>query len=302
MRASKTVWTVLACVLILGCREEAQPDPGAAVMATAYGDVLTLSDLLAEMPPALSVADSTIWANRIIADWQQRRTVVHLAKTELPENDRNVDLEVRRYRDALYIHAYEDRYLRDHLDTVVTPAEVEAFLKEEPDLFRLESPLYRARWMAFPPDLPFPADILDWEQQLASRDPEVLSSLSSRCTDAGLPFDLDAERWWTWSELSAVLPLDPASASRLQRTRDVNRLFWPADTAAGRPSDQRALLLITDRLAAGAATPMERVADRVGELILHRRRNRTLATMRQQAVEAAWAEAALTTASPDDTP
>jgi len=40
------------------------------------------------------------------------------------------------------------------------------------------------------------------------------------------------------------------------------------------------------------------VADRITELLLHRRRNLTLAEMRQQAVQAAWAEAALTTTAP----
>ena len=61
----------------------------------------------------------------------------------------------------------------------------------------------------------------------------------------------------------------------------------------GRPFDQRALLLVTERLPKGSVSPLERVADRISELLLHRRRNRTLEAMRQQAVQTAWAEAAL---------
>lgn len=300
MRTAVAILSALA--LLLGCKGPAPVNPGAVTVATAYGESLTVADLQAEMPPRLTAEDSAAWADRLIADWQQRRTVVHLAETELPDSERDVEREVRRYREALYIHAYEDRYLRDHLDTVVTTAELEAFLEEQPDLFRLESPLYQARWMVFPDDTEFPRDIRDWTKQLASNDPEVLSVLSSRCSDAGMRFDLDAERWWTWEELGAAVPLEPRKAARQQSSRRVSKIVWPADTAAGRPADQRALLLITDRLATGAATPVERVADRVGELILHRRRNRTLATMRQQAVEAAWAEAALSTPTPDDTP
>jgi len=296
------LWTAWGLALLTACKDPDPVDPAATVVATAFGEVLTVGDLQAEMPPRLSAADSAVWANRLIADWQQRRTVVHLAETELPDTERDVEREVRRYREALYIHAYEDRYLRDHLDTAVTVDELEAFLAEQPDLFRLEEPLFRARWMVFPDDADFPRDIRDWSKQLASDDPEVLSVLSSRCSDAGMPFDLDAERWWSWEELGAVVPLDPRKQARLQSARRVSKITWPADTAAGRPADQRALLLITDQLDAGDVTPVERVADRVSELILHRRRNRTLATMRQQAVDAAWAEAALTTATPDDTP
>jgi hypothetical protein len=59
---------------------------------------------------------------------------------------------------------------------------------------------------------------------------------------------------------------------------------------------------VTDRLGTGSVSPVERVADRITELLLHRRRNRTLADMRQQAVQAAWAEDALTKAAPEGTP
>jgi len=39
------------------------------------------------------------------------------------------------------------------------------------------------------------------------------------------------------------------------------------------------------------------MADRISELLLHRRRNLTLEAMRQQAVQTAWAEAALSSGS-----
>ena len=108
-----------------------------------------------------------------------------------------------------------------------------------------------------------------------------------------MPHDLDAERWWTWTELGTAVPLNPRKASRQQSSRRVTKIDWPADTATGRAFDQRALLLVTESLASGAVSPVERVADRITELLLHRRRNRTLSDMRQQAVQAAWAEDAL---------
>ncbi|MEC8597601.1 MAG: hypothetical protein VXY61_04535 [Bacteroidota bacterium] len=297
-------WALLGLIGLWGwsgCKAPETADPGAVVVATAYGDALTVANLLAEVPPGLTARDSAGWADRVIADWQQRRTLVHLAKTELPEMELDFEREVAKYRETLYLHAYEDRYLRDHLDTAISVAELQAFLDEQPDLFRLVEPLYRARWMVFPDEAAFPRDIRGLQKQLASKDPEELSSLASRCADAGLPFDLDAERWWTWEELGSVVPLDPRKAARQQSSRRVTKIDWPADTAAGRPLDQRALLLVTERLASGAVSPVERVADRISELLLHRRRNRTLADMRQQAVQAAWAEDALSKTAPAST-
>ena len=287
-----------ALALLSGCKA---PDEGAAaeeVVATAYGVSLTAAELTASMPAGLAATDSAARAERAIQEWLQRRTLVHLAETELPFEERDFDRAVDRYRETLLIHAYEDRYLRDHLDTSLTMEELQAFLDEQPDLFRLAEPLYRARWIVFPEDTRFPRDIRDLEKQLASDDAETLSVLSSRCTDAGMPFDLDAERWWTWSELSGALPLDPRRAARQQSSTRVSRIEWKADTSAGRPVDQRALLLVTERLAAGDVSPVERVSSRITELLLHRRRNRTLDDMRLQAVQAAWSEAALNTITP----
>jgi hypothetical protein len=277
-----------------GCKPPAPETTPDTVVASAYGQTLTASELMDGMPSGLSSADSMVRANRAINNWLERQSIAHLAATELPEAERDFERAVARYRESLLIHAYEDRYLRDHLDTTLTMAEMQAFLDEQPDLFRLSEPLFKARWIVFPDDRPFPRDIRDLTKQLASNDAEKLSILASRCTDAGMPFDLDAERWWTWEALASVVPLDPRRASRQQASRRVSKIEWKADTAAGRPFDQRALLLVTDQLSTGAVSPVERVADRITELLLHRRRNRTLEAMRQEAVQAAWAEAALT--------
>ena len=293
-----SIWMgVLGLLFAFGCKTPDAPDASATVVATAYDAVLTAGDLQAEIPADISARDSAGWADRIIADWHQRRALVHLAETELPEMERDFEREVAKYREALYLHAYEDRYLRDHLDTAISRTELQRFLEEQPDLFHLPEPVFRARWMVFPEGGPFPKDVRGLQKQLASKDPQELSALASRCADAGLPFDLDAERWWTWEELAEVVPLEPRKASRQQASRRVTKINWSADTSAGRPVDQRALLLVTEQRKAGAISPVERVADRISELLLHRRRNLTLATMRQQAVQAAWAEAALTKAS-----
>ena len=293
-RASRWFAILLIVNGITGCKPPVPETTPDTVVASAYGQTLTASALMEGMPAGLSTADSTVRANRAINAWLERQSIAHLAAQELPEAERDFERAVARYRESLLIHAYEDRYLRDHLDTTLTRAEMQAFLDEQPDLFRLSEPLFKARWIVFPEDRPFPRDIRDLTKQLASNDAEKLSVLASRCTDAGMPFDLDAERWWTWEALGAAVPLDPRRASRQQSSRRVTKIEWKADTAAGRPYDQRALLLVTDQLSAGAVSPVERVADRITELLLHRRRNRTLEAMRQEAVQAAWAEAALT--------
>ena len=287
----------LSLMGLAGCTSSPDASAPDRIVATAYGVALKASDLVDEIPAGLSEEDSTARAERFITGWLQRQTLAHLALTELPAEALDFERPMARYRESLLIHAYEDHYLRDHLDTALTLEALEAFRDEQADLFRLDIPLYRARWIVFPVNKPFPNDIADMAKQLASNETETLSALASRCTDAGMPFDFDAERWWTWDELGGTLPLEPRMARRQQEARTVSRIEWSADSASGRLIEERALLLITDRLNEGDVSPVDRVAERITELLLHRRRNLTLADMRQQAVQAAWAENAITTAA-----
>ncbi len=293
--ASATCFCGWYCALMLlgGCKPPAPETTPDTVVASAYGHSLKASELIDGLPAGLTPSDSAALAARAVSEWLERQAIVHLAETELPAEERDFERTVQRYRESLFIHAYEDRYLRDHLDTSLTTDELQDFLDTQPDLFRLDAPLFRARWMVFAEDQPFPRDVRDLSKQLASKDAEKLSALASRCTDAGIPFDLEASRWWTWSELGEYVPLESKRASRQQNSRWVSKIEWKADTALGRPFDQRALLLVTERLPIGAVSPLERVADRIAELLLHRRRNLTLEAMRQQAVQTAWAEEAL---------
>ena len=296
MRPERCMGIGLVLVL-MGCKEQRPATTPEMVVASAYGTNLTASELMEGLPRGLSPKDSLIKADRAINDWLQRQSLVHLAESELPEEERNVSRAVARYRESLLIHAYEDRYLRDHLDTALTAEELQAFLNEQADLFRIDAPLFQARWVVFPEGRPFPRDIRDLTKQLASEDPEKLSILASRCSDAGMPFDLDADRWLTWEEIGQTVPLDPNRTARLQSSRRVSRIDWKTTDTSGTTAQHKALLLIKKQLPVGSLSPLERVSERIGELLLHRRRNRTLEAMRQQAVQSAWAEAALTTST-----
>ena len=172
--ARLSVWSllILSGAFASGCKNSEPPNPLTAVVATAHGDELTLGEISAEMPAPLTGMDSASWCQRFIADWQQRRTLVHLAKTELPESERDFHREITQYTEALFIHAYEDRYLRDNLDTALSTSELQSFLDEQPELFKLDAPVFRARWLVFPANEPFPRDIRDWHVNSLPRTPK----------------------------------------------------------------------------------------------------------------------------------
>jgi len=263
-----------------GCGLRKTAPDSRVVVARAFEFELTSDALNAAIPAHLSVKDSSAWAQRYLRDWTAQKTLVHRALVELPIELQDFDEEIELYHHTLLTYAYEERYLAQHLDTLITEIAVDEFHAEHPGLFVLEERVVKARWMSFPAGTDWPRDVRDLKKLLRSDDPEDLLALSNRCADAGIGFDLDAEAWVSISRLQEILSLDMTALQGALRSHTVVKLG----------EDKRCLLLVQAQLGTGEASPTSLVTSRIGELIIHRRRKRTLAAMREELVRSALAE------------
>lgn len=274
--------TTVACVST-GCGlRKSSPEP-VKVVARAFEFNLTIDALEAAIPTHLLVADSAAWAQRYLRDWTAQKTLVHRALVELPTELQAFDKEIELYHHTLLTYAYEEQYLAQHLDTLITESALAAFHSEHPELFILDEPVVKARWMAFPAGADWPRDVRDLKKLLRSENPEDLFALSNRCQDAGIGYDLDAEIWIPISKLQALLSVDRDELLRAGHSRSAVKL-----------GDKKlSLLLVQAQLNEGDPSPTSLVAERIGELIIHRRRKRTLLAMREELVRSAFAENAI---------
>ena len=269
-------WALLGLIGLWGwsgCKAPETADPGAIVVATAYGDALTVANLLAEVPPGLTARDSTGWLT-----------------VSLPTGSSAAPSSTSPRRSSRDWFDFEREVAKYRAPPTSTPTKTA--ISATTSTPRPPSPNCRPSWTSNPTSFASPSPSTapaGWSsltkppsprhprpaKAAGLQGPRRASSLASRCADAGLPFDLDAERWWTWEEPGSVV--DPRKAPRQQpAARHQNRLA--RRHGRRRPLDQRALLLVTERLASGAVSPAERVADRISELLLHRRRNRAWRT------------------------
>ena len=199
--------------------------------------------------------------------------------------------EVAQYREALYLHAYEDLHLREHFNTTVTSAELQAFLDEQPDLFHRRA-AYRALG-GLPGRGAFPPSIRGYRN---SSRPTIPKSppwpAGARTPDALRPrrravVDLGAGR------RRPARPEHPPAVLRRHQNRLVRR-HGPAAPSISAPC-------CSSPNASPRAPSAPGTWPTASELLLHRRRNCTLSDMRQQAVRR-LAEAALSKQDHDAAP
>ena len=120
------------------------------VVARAGDHRLHRSELEKFIPTGVSPEDSANLAARYIKAWAEDLLLVDMAEAQLSASEKDKELE--QYRRSLLKYRYEQLYINQRLDTLVTDAEIEAFYAENASKFILERPVIKARYLIIPAD------------------------------------------------------------------------------------------------------------------------------------------------------
>ncbi len=122
------------------------------VVARAGDHRLHRSELEKFIPTGVSPEDSANLAARYIKAWAEDLLLVDMAEAQLSASEKDVTKELEQYRRSLLKYRYEQLYINQRLDTLVTDAEIEAFYAENASKFTLERPVIKARYLIIPAD------------------------------------------------------------------------------------------------------------------------------------------------------
>ena len=77
-----------------------------------------------------------------------------MAETKLSKSEKDVSRELEDYRRSLLKYRYEQRFVNERLDTAVLTKDIEAYYEAHKDLFVLDVPILKARFLDIMPDSP----------------------------------------------------------------------------------------------------------------------------------------------------
>lgn len=129
-------------------------EDGPEVVAEAAGSKLTRQELDKVIPNGGNPEDSSLFASQYINSWALDQLFLKRAESQLSEDEKDVTKELEEYRRSLLKYRYEQRYINERLDTIVSIDSISAFYERHQDRFVLQRPIVKVRYMRILSDSP----------------------------------------------------------------------------------------------------------------------------------------------------
>lgn len=190
----KRILTLLTMgiVLLSSCRAISSLLHDDEVVAQV-GDVkLYRAELDMLLPKGLSPQDSTALARQYINTWASDLVYLTIAEQQLSKSEKDVTKELEDYRKSLLKYRYEQLYVNERLDTLVTDEMVDEYYESYPEKFVLKRPLVRARYLHIAEDSPV---VKSLKKMMKSSEPNDLVEADSIAYSSALKFMTWNNEW-----------------------------------------------------------------------------------------------------------
>ena len=236
------------------------------VVARAGRDVLYESDVEALNITGFSAEDSARIVERYIMSWAKNRLLLDMAESQLSKADRDVEAQLEEYRQQLLVYRYEQKYVEQRLDTVVSEQEYLDFYEANPASFTTHVPLMKGRYIKMSDNSP---NLNPVKSLYRSRIEEDMDRLEQLCYTS-------AEKYYffeDWVGLDAVVEGTGLDVQELARVLD-NRSFIEKNFLG-----YTYLISVDDYVPAGSLAPYEYCRERIRNHILNRRKQELIASL-----------------------
>lgn len=142
---------IVICLSFVSC-EYFRQDPQEDVVARVNNDYLYKSDIQKLISENTSAEDSALIVNNYITRWATQKLLIGRAKINLSiDKLERFDQLVEEYKNDLLTDAYKNVIVGQQLDSTITESEFEQYYNENKENFKLNSILFKMRFVQLPP-------------------------------------------------------------------------------------------------------------------------------------------------------
>lgn len=239
------------------------------VVAKVGKHKLYKSELAAYIPEFASPDDSVNLAMQYINSWATEYLYMEVASEQLSKTEMDVTAELEDYRRSLLKYRYEQRYVNDRLDTLITQQQIQKYYNDNKQNFELERPIMKVRFIDIMKGAPNKDIIL---KKMSSPDYEDVGFADSLARSAALRYWDNSEQWIDAVVLAKEFGMDYESM-----LKHLNGDFIKVE------SDDRPDLMaayICEMQIDGVA-PVEYCEEKIRDFILSARKHQLLADLEQ---------------------
>lgn len=252
---------VSACQMVHRVSDSAAELFGDAVVARVGEHRLMRSELAAYIPAGVSSEDSLALAQSYIKSWAEELIFLDMAEKHLSDEEKDVTKDLEDYRRTLLKYRYEERYINDRLDTLISDEEVRNYYREHMDKFLVERPLLKARYMIIPADS---RSLKTLKELMSSDDAMDAIAADSLAFTAALRYVDSSDAWMDAILLARDLGTDEASMMKALRNRTIE---FKGDDGLLR------VAYVVDMVQKGSPAPLDYCEERIKDILLSARKH-----------------------------
>ena len=241
------------------------------------------AQLDALIPAGMMPEDSMRLATQHIQAWAMEQLFADLADTHLSKEEKDVSDELEAYRKSLLRYRYEQRYVNEHIDTLITPSEVQAYYEAHQDNFVLDVPILKVRYVDMMQNSPNRELI---RKNIASDNYSDLALVDSLTYSSAIRYLDYSSRWVDAVTLAREFDVDYATMLAMRKNNYIEMEQERGDVK---------LAYIIDSHAKGSIAPLDYCEARIRNIILSNRKHAILSTLEQDLLEDALAKNKLET-------
>jgi hypothetical protein len=232
------------------------------LLASAYGDQLFFEKVESQLSEFHSKIDSEEIISRYIDNWLMDKILYHEARKKT-EHKADIKELVNDYETSLYIHQLEEDYIQRALNVNVDSSEIAAYFDLHQEAFLPEEDVVRFMMISVGKEFDNDTLLTLWET-------EDLPVLQQYVLDVGGLMIIDPDKWYTKSDMEAVLPENLYQKIRFKSPEDYS---FSED-------DKRYFVKILEIIKESETPPFTYYRHKIRELILRSRSQLLLKEMK----------------------
>lgn len=175
------------------------------VVAKVGDHKLYKSELERFIPNMIPAADSARLAEQYINTWAMDLLYMEVAEAELSKGELDVSNELEDFRRSLLKYRYEQRYINDRLDTLVTDEQIRQYYQQHEADFALKRPVLKVRFVDVMKDSPNKDAIL---KMMSSQEYDDVQRADTLAKSTALRYFDSSDTWMDAGELAKSFGLD----------------------------------------------------------------------------------------------
>ena len=251
----------VSCQMVHRVTDSAAELFGDGVVARVGEHRLMRSELAEYIPAGVSSEDSLSLAQRYINAWAEEHLFMDMAESRLSKEEQDVSKELEEYRRSLLKYRYEERYINERLDTLVSDEEVRNYYQEHADKFLVDRPLLKTRYMVIPADS---RSLRQIKELMSSDDAMDALAADSLAFTAAIRYVDSSDNWMDAILLARELGTDEVSMMKALKGRFIE--------LKGDDGNLR-VAYVVDIVQKGSPAPLEYCGERIKDVILSSRKH-----------------------------